>query len=234
MTIPDSIPLILFSGLAADASVFAPQKLAFPQLMVPQWPGPQPRDTLDSYSKRLADELRPLGRAIIGGASFGGIIALHVAKYLDPLAVLLIGSIHSPVELPRAIRFARGLRPLIPLIPVRIMQLVCLPFTSTIARRAFPHLSGLVRQFCNSDPKVFKWSLARLLDWQLAPQVSCPVFHLHGNRDIVLPSRYTSADTIVVGGGHVLSLSHPSEVNAFILAAIAKTRGEQSVTTDRR
>lgn len=134
MAVSDSTPLILFSGLAADASVFAPQKLAFPKLIVPGWPEPQPGDTLDSYSKRLADELRPYGRAIIGGASFGGIIALHVAKYLDPLAILLIGSVHSPVELPRAIRFARGLRPVISLIPVRLLQLFLRPMTSTIAR----------------------------------------------------------------------------------------------------
>ncbi len=32
---PDDPTLILFSGLAADASVFAPQKKAFPSLTVP-------------------------------------------------------------------------------------------------------------------------------------------------------------------------------------------------------
>jgi pimeloyl-ACP methyl ester carboxylesterase len=228
MTVPASIPLILFSGLAADERIFAPQTLALPNLIVPQWPVPQPNDTLESYSERLADELRPHGRAIIGGVSFGGIVAQHIAKYLDPRAILLIGSIHSPVELPPAVRLVRVLRPLVPLIPVRLLQLVCRPLTSTIARQAFPHLSGLIRHFCYAHPKVFQWSLARLLDWRLAPQVSCPVFHLHGDRDMVLPLRYTSADTIVVGGGHLISLTHPSEVNAFILAAIAQTRSEQS------
>lgn len=222
----ETTPLILFSGLAADASIFAPQKLAFPQLIVPRWSDPLFHDTLDSYCERLADELRPYGRAIIGGASFGGIIALHLARFVDPLAVLLIGSIRSPTELPRLARFARPLRPLIRFIPVRLLQLCCLPLGSKLARRIFPHLSGLARQFRGSNPTVFEWSLSRILDWRVTPLVTSPVFHLHGDRDFVLPSRYTNPDTIVAGGGHVISLTHPSEVNAFILSAMTKLVGE--------
>ncbi len=48
------MPLVLFSGLAADGNVFAPQKLAFPQLFVPAWQKPEPNDTLNSYCERLA------------------------------------------------------------------------------------------------------------------------------------------------------------------------------------
>lgn len=107
----ETTPLILFSGLAADANIFVPQKLAFPQLVVPKWPIPNQHDTLDTYCDRLADDLRAHGEAIIGGASFGGIIALHVAQRMNPLAVLLIGSVRSPVELPRIAKIARPLRP---------------------------------------------------------------------------------------------------------------------------
>jgi hypothetical protein len=33
----ESTPLILFSGLAADANIFVLQKIAFPHLIVPKW-----------------------------------------------------------------------------------------------------------------------------------------------------------------------------------------------------
>ena len=89
MTALESTPLILFSGFGADAKVFAPQKIAFPQLVVPKWPTPVSGETLDSCCERLADDLRPHGDAIIGGASFGGTVALHVAERLNPLAHLL-------------------------------------------------------------------------------------------------------------------------------------------------
>jgi len=228
----ESTPLILFSGLAADANVFVPQKIAFPQLVVPKWPTPEPGDTLDSYCDRLADDLRPHGDAIIGGASFGGIVALHVAQRLNPLAVLLIGSVRSPAELSRVARFSRPLKPLTRLIPVRFLQLCCAPIASKLARRCVPHLCGLARQFCGSNPTVFKWSLARILDWTSTPTVECPVFHIHGGRDFVLPMRYTHPDTTVLGGGHVISLTHPTEVNDFIRSAMTQTVGEPCDATE--
>ena len=222
----ESMPLILFSGLAADANVFVPQKLVFPQLIVPAWPKPQSNDTLDSYCDRIADIIRPDVDTILGGASFGGIISLHVARRSRPAAVILIGSVRSPNELPRWVRFFRPLKPLIPLIPVRLLQICCIPVASKIARRWFPHLCGLARQFRGSDPIVFKWSLARILDWTTAPNVNCPIFHIHGDRDYVLPMRYTKPDAVVNGGGHVISLTHPTDVNAFIHSTIAQMMGE--------
>ncbi len=228
MAAPILTPLILFSGLAADASVFVPQKIAFPELVVPNWPTPLQNETLDSYCDRLANALRPHGRAILGGASFGGIIALHVAKRINPLAVLLIGSVRSPTELSQLVRICRPLKPLVPLIPVRFLQLCSVPIASQLARRMFPHLCGLARQFRDADPAVFKWSLARILDWNVAPVLDCPVFHIHGDRDFVLPIRYTQPDTIIHGGGHVISLTHPTVVNDFIRSAINQIVGEPS------
>jgi|688.fasta_scaffold548730_1 pimeloyl-ACP methyl ester carboxylesterase len=220
--------LILFSGLAADANVFVSQKLTFPQLIVPAWPKPRSNDTLDSYCERLADIIRPDVDTFIGGASFGGIIAIHVAQYFKPAALILIGSLRSPSELHRWIRFCRSLKPLIPLIPVRLLQILCAPIASQLARRWCPHHCGLARQFRGADPAVFKWSLARILDWNAAPVLDCPVFHIHGDRDFVLPIRYTNADAKIAGGGHVISLTHSREVNDFIRSAITQVSGEQS------
>ena len=49
------VPLILFSGMGADASVFLPQALAFPNLTVPDWLPPLDDDDLTSYCSRMAD-----------------------------------------------------------------------------------------------------------------------------------------------------------------------------------
>lgn len=212
----EAIPLILFSGLAADASVFAPQKIAFPQLTVPRWPVPAPNESMDSYCQRLADELRVPGPCVIGGASFGGMVAQEISRYLDPLAIILIGSVRSPAELPGYARWSRSLRFLVPWLPIRLLQAMMAPAASNLARRTSPHLCGLARQFRACDPRVFRWSLRRILDWRETPEVACPIYHVHGDRDFVLPSRLTKPDRIVAGGGHVISLTHPTEVNQYI------------------
>ncbi len=217
--------IVLFSGLAADASVFVGQKLAFPDLVVPQWPSPLRNETLDAYCQRMAADLKGAGnqveeKLIIGGASFGGIVALHMAKFLKPRAVILIGSVRRPAELPWIAKIARPLGPLIWIIPVRLMQLCCAPLASKSARRFFPHLRGLAWQFRRCDPQVFRWSLARILDWSETPEVACPVFHIHGEKDIVMPVRRTKPDETLPGGGHVISITHPSEVNRFIQSVV--------------
>lgn len=196
--------------------------------MVPAWPKPDPSETLDAYGERLADKISPAANAIIGGASFGGIIALHVAQHSKPAAVLLIGSVRSPSELPRWIRLCRPLRPLISLLPVRLLQTVCAPVASQLARRCFPHCGELARQFCGADPAVFKWSLARILDWRVAPDLACPVFRIHGERDVVLPIKYICPDIRIRDAGHVISLTHSREVNDFVRAAMAQVTGDSA------
>lgn len=228
MTSQEHPELILLSGLAADASIFDPQKSEFPELVVLNWKVPSKSDTLDSYAKRLADELGNQDRVIIGGASFGGILALHMAQYVKPAAVILIGSIHSPAELPLLARAARPLRWLLPIVPLRLLQFCAVPFASHAARRVIPHLARVLRQFRDADPQVIKWSLARLLGWKTIPEVNCPVFHIHGKRDFVLPARYTTPDTLIDGGGHIISLSHPDNVNEFIRDVMVKTKAVHS------
>ena len=219
--------IILLSGLAADASIFQPQKLAFENLLVPEWPIPHDNDTLDSYAAILADSLvdriRSYETVIVGGASFGGIVALHLAARLNAAAVILIGSIRGPDEFPRYARLARVLKPLVRFVPVKLMQLCCLPFANKPAKRFFPLIGSLAQQFQNSDPQVFRWSLARILDWRDMPTVPCPIYQIHGDRDKILPSQNTQPIVLVRGGGHVISLTHAEEVNNFIRQVYSNT-----------
>jgi len=224
MPVDTNTPLVLLSGLAADGRIFTPQRAAFPQLHCPAWLPPHRQESIDEYAKRLAATL-DAGPCIIGGASFGGIVALHLAKYVDAQAVILIGSIKSPSQLPMYARCARPFRFLIPILPIRLLQFLSWPMTAKRLKRFAPFAYGLACQFRDSDPRVFKWSLSRILDWSSTPVPSCPIYHLHGDRDWTLPLKYTAPDTVVAGGGHVISLTHPDEVNDYIRHVLGQTDG---------
>lgn len=212
------LPLILLSGLAADATVFAPQRLAFPQLRVPAWPLPLTDESLSSYGERLAEQVRPEGAGVLGGASFGGMVALEMARFLRPRAVLLIGSVRGPAELPRRILIWRNMQPAIPFLPIAPLQWSA--GTATFAQRWLPHLAGVARQFSQADEQVFRWSVRQVLSCQQAPEQVCPIFQIHGDCDRVLPIACTRPDTVVRGGGHVISLTHAPEVNDFIQSCL--------------
>ena len=210
-------PILLFSGLAANADVFAAQRSALPQLRVVAWKRPLDHESLQAYAHRLAADLPSHLPMILGGASFGGIVALHVAEVLKPTLVVLIGSVRSPDELPRYIKLLRPLRFLVALIPVTIFQVLtnCALELGLIPKR-WRNLAGIAKQFVESDPVVFKWSLQQLLDWRTTPNVTCPIHQIHGGRDRILPLSHRDPVTMIPNGGHVISLSHPDEVTEFL------------------
>ncbi len=216
----DQLPLILLSGLAADASVFAPQRLMFPQLSVPTWIKPLRNESLTEYAERFAAGCCPAGEFVLGGASFGGMLALEMARFVKPRALLLIGSVRGPQELPRRVRMWRGLSPAVNFLPLPPLQWSA--GSAAIARRWLPHLAGVARQFSQADEEVFRWSLQQLLAWKEPPRVDCSVYQIHGDCDRVLPISCTRPDVIVRGGGHVLSLTHAREVNEFLRSVLAK------------
>ncbi|MCS7465150.1 alpha/beta hydrolase [Stieleria sp. ICT_E10.1] len=232
-TSTDTPPLVLLSGLAADARIFTAQKIAFPQMCCPGWLEPERTETINDYAGRLAETLDE-SPCIVGGASFGGIVALHLAEHIDARAVILIGSIKSPSQLPMYARCARPFRFLIPFMPVRFLQTLTRPIATRFVKRHAPFAYGLACQFRDSNPVVFKWSLRRILDWSITPKVSCPVFHLHGDRDWTLPLRYTDPDESVAGGGHVLSLTHPIEVNSYIRQILSEVASTSRTAPERK
>ncbi len=139
--------LVLYSGLAADDQVFVPQKLAFPELLVPKWLIPQRSETLDHYAQRMSEGLERLPRPLhLGGASFGGILALHAARYVRPDSVILIGSIRSPDELPRYVRLSKPLRGLVPYLPVRPWQILLAPIVMALTKKRAPVCMGWQRK----------------------------------------------------------------------------------------
>lgn len=216
---PNHSTIVLVSGMAADAEVFAPQAVAFPGLIVPEWIEPRWDEGLKEYCQRLATTIEIAPNAVLGGASFGGMVALEISAHLRPKTVVLIGSIRSPDELPLWIR---GLRPLAPLIrwaPVQLGQLAIKPLGWRGFKKRFPHLAGVARQVGRADSRLLRWSLRELLRWQGVPEVDCQVLRIHGDRDRVLPPSRVDLEQLIHGAGHVISLTHPSEVNAVLRAA---------------
>ncbi|WP_230253867.1 alpha/beta fold hydrolase [Rhodopirellula halodulae] len=218
------VPLILFSGMGADASVFASQSLAFPNLVVPDWLVPAKDDDLASYCERMTLELAIDRPCVVGGASFGGIVALEMTRHLDALACLLIGSVRSPSQLPRRIRFLRPMPPELKLVPLSFLQASAALSASVAEGCRAKHMAGVARQFSRADVDVLRWSARQILLWE-ASYDDVEVRHLHGNRDPIFPVSCVTPDEIVRGGGHVISMTHASQVNEFLRRSLSQVVG---------
>ena len=226
----DELPLVFVPGLAADGSVFAPQKAMFPQLVVPPWLPPEHDESLQDYARRMAESVRSPSKCILGGTSFGGMLALEMARFLDPQAIVLIGSARRPSELPKIAKTWREWRMAVDYFPLTPVQWGVGVLKHT--RRWKPLLADVASQFRNADRELLRWSFRKILGWQNEPRVDCPVYRVHGDRDRVIPIEGVDADEVVEGGGHVITLSHPAQVNAFIQRCIERIASEQKAALE--
>lgn len=217
---PDA-PLILLPGMGADARLFAPQREAFPQLVVPPWIEPRRGESLAAYAERFARHIDPGVECFIGGASFGGFVAVEAARHLRAKGCFLIGSVRGPEELPSWIRALRPGRWLLPAIPFSLARVFAGLGLAAGGWAVSPASRQLLRQFADTDAAFLRWACGAVLTWTTPAGIDVPIHQIHGERDHVLPARRTRADVIVPGAGHVLSLTHAGEVNRFIRERLA-------------
>lgn len=236
MTEPTSeMPLILLPGIGTDARLFTLQRMEFPQLVVPEWISPQRGESLEGYAARLAETIEVRQPCLVGGVSFGGMVALELTRHLPAVGCALIASVKSSRELPFTLR---GLGPLVSLLPQRCDGLVAW-FGSVLKVTVGRFLPPRGRMLCEHLSRVrshlVPWAWRAALRWRPRGDWPCPVFHLHGERDPIFPVRRTSPTQIVPGGGHLLPVTHPFVVNEFLRECLAacRERADQALSSSR-
>jgi pimeloyl-ACP methyl ester carboxylesterase len=206
-------PLILLPGMAADGRLFRLQRAALPCVCTPDWIEPFDCEPLTDYAQRFAQAIAPGGRCFVGGASFGGILALEMAAHLQAEACFLVASVRSGSELPW--RF-RALRPVVTLGPRGLGRVA-----AWTARWLAPFLPrsavGQLKRLSDPHSTFLRWASWAALTWQPSAKTrGVRIFQIHGSEDRTLPVRHTRPDVVVTGAGHLLPLTHPEVVNDFI------------------
>lgn len=228
MTGADSapLPLILLPGLGTDERLFALQKLQFPQLIVPPWLTPERRESLPDFAARMAASLPVTGPCIVGGVSFGGLVALEMTRHLQARGCVLISSLRGPRELPIWARIAAPGAWLLPRRADwwisrsgRLMLWTCGPILPRRLRDFCVHLS-------KTEAPLLPWACRAVVSWKTAADWPCPIAQLHGSADPIFPRWRVQADAVVDRGGHLLTLTHPFVVNEFLSRCVAEFSGD--------
>lgn len=210
-------PIILLSGMGADERLFEKQLQVIPSLRVPGWIAPLSGESLPSYAARFAKKIDPGEPCYIGGASFGGFVAMEMIRHLDVKGCFLIGSVRSPKEFPPQLKALRKISGVADKVPFEVATLFCKAAMMSAGALSSNHATKLMEQLSDSDASFLRWASRAVLEWDGDGKVGdLPVHQIHGSRDLVLPAKYTTPDVIVEGAGHVLSMSHPDEVLEFV------------------
>ncbi len=208
----------LIGGLAADERVF--RHLRFPEHYQRQflnWLVPFENESLESYAKRMAEQIDMTEKFILVGVSFGGMLATEINRLYPADKTILIASVPHPSHLPAYFRWMQRAR-LPKIIPIGMIK------KSVMLNRLFTAETSedkeIVREMVRAaDARFIRWALTAALEWKGADDnVEC--IHIHGSGDIVFPIRYTKPSHTINKGGHLMVMDRANEINKILAALL--------------
>jgi hypothetical protein len=73
----------------------------------------------------------------------------------------------------------------------------------------------------NADTAFVRWCLNAIINWKRSERLP-GIIHLHGEKDHLLPLRYTKPDFVIKKGGHLMVLNRAKEVNEILNEILSK------------
>ena len=209
--------LFLLSGLGADKRVFDLLDLSNYNIHHVNWITPTPEESLGQYARRLLPQITT-NNSILIGVSFGGMIALEIAKLIQVEKVILISSAKSTSAIPSYYKLISKFR----------LDKLIRPASLKKPNEIFFWLFGvntkkqkelLTSIMEDTDETFLNWAMNAIPSWKNDNGSSNKVIQIHGTKDRIL--NFQSADYPIKGGGHLMVVTNPSEVSEILRKAIA-------------
>lgn len=205
--------IYILSGLGADKRAFVHLDFGMNQIHFIDWIEPNTGETIENYAQRLAQQILHKSPILVG-LSFGGMMAVEIAKIISVEKVILISSAKNCKEIPFYFQLCGKLR-LDKIVPVQWLKwpnrfTFCLFGAKTAEQKRI--LTEILQEI---DSHYLRWSISKILDWK-NNQTPAPIFHIHGRKDYLLPLRCVKANRTIANAGHLMLLSHFQEINEII------------------
>lgn len=206
------------SGLGADERIFEHLDFRDYDLRFISWLHPSKKESIEAYARRMGDSIQEKD-AILLGVSFGGMMAIEIARQIPLQRLILISSIKSAHELPRWMKMAGNLK-LNRMIPIRPYS-----FITKIGNKRLGVTNADEEQMVEAYRKsvnagYLDWAVNQILNWK-NDWVPNGVIHIHGDEDKIFPIREIRATHIIKGATHFMVHNRAREVAQCIEEALA-------------
>ena len=206
--------IYIISGFGADERVFSKLDFGDNDVHFIQWKIPEKNETIASYAYRMSREIVHPNPILIG-LSFGGMMAIEIAKLMPVEKVILISSIRNRYELPFFMKLTSRLRlnKIIPMRPFKILE----PIENYNLGVETKEEKKLVKEYRqNIDRRYTDFAINEIVNWknEWSPENT---IHIHGTNDHIFTIKYIkNPDYIIRGGGHLLTMNNADEVNEIL------------------
>lgn len=205
--------LYCLGGLGTDEKIFSHLHLGEHQLKFIPFIKPEKKESIAHYAKRMAEKMDDENPWLLG-VSFGGMLAIEIAKQRPVDKLILVSSISHYHQLPRWMRIC-GLLKLNRILPMRPFR-----FLEGIQNRRMgatseeeKELLRLYRQ--QADFSITDWSIDQILNWK-NNWTPANLYHIHGTHDQVFPIQKLKPTHVVREGTHLMVVNKGERLCAFI------------------
>ena len=204
-------------GLGFDFRIFSRLNLTGYEIHHLNWIEPLPRESINNYAKRMAENIKGISsNCILIGHSFGGIMAQEIAALIPFKKIILISSIKSEKEKPLNFKLAA---------PLGFHHL----FTKKRTLNTFDYwgkhfgyeseeLQTLFKKMIGErSDEYLQWALWQLSNWKGAENIKSQLTHIHGELDKTFPIKLTEEPVNrIKHGTHMMVYNQPKVLSEMI------------------
>lgn len=205
--------IYIFSGLGADKRAFNKLDLSGVSVTFIEWEVPKRNEAIEDYATRMLQQISTT-KPIIMGLSFGGMMAIEVAKQIDTEQIILVASAKSKTEIPFYYRVL-GLLSLHKIIPASLLKRSN-PLTNWFFGVSSKQDKEILRQILiDTDPIFLKWAIDKIVRWKNQSIIK-NLTHIHGTKDRILPLCFVDCNVSIKNGGHLMTINKAEELTTII------------------
>jgi pimeloyl-ACP methyl ester carboxylesterase len=206
-------PIYTIGGLGTDEKVFERLHVIGYSLKHLHWIAPHKKESLQSYALRMAEKIKEPNPVLVG-LSFGGMLAIEIAKQRQVQKIILISSVKTYTEIPAWMRLAGKLK-LNKIIPIQFSRLTEKANDRRMGIQT-PEEKAFVDYYRkHADLKQAAWAVNQIVNWRNT-WVPETIYHIHGDNDRMFPLKNTQPTHIIKEGTHIMILNRAKEISHCI------------------
>jgi pimeloyl-ACP methyl ester carboxylesterase len=200
-------------GLGVDEKIFDGIHLPGFQLVHLSLIKPIKKESLAAYAKRLITQIDDRHPIIIG-VSFGGMIAIEIAKQIALEKLIIISGVKKHKEIPRWMRISGALR-IHKIVPVKSTRFTERADNRRIGIKTDEEKRIVMEYRKRADKNYIAWALDKILNWKNT-WIPERLYHIHGDEDRLFPINKVAATHVIKQGTHIMLVNMVDEINACL------------------
>ncbi len=207
-------PIYFVSGLGADERIFQWLRYDNFRPVHIKWLPPEKSESIEGYAKRLSEQIKDENPVIVG-LSFGGMIAVEIAKQISSERVVLLSSVKESREVPFYFKIFRAF-PIHRIFPFKSVLWAVYWLAYWLFGPEGTEEKALLKTVLKeTDPRFLKWALHKVVVWK-NKDIPENLVHVHGKRDRIFPFCFVSPDYTVEACGHLMVMNRAEEISTLL------------------